>query len=59
MHNENKVEVVACVVPPQFVFSSLLNILPCLNAFLQTPFKNPINKNNQCKKQIATTNIRT
>jgi hypothetical protein len=57
MHNENKVEVVACVVPPQFVF--LLNILPCLNAFLQTPFKNPINKNNQCKKQIATTNIRT
>jgi hypothetical protein len=25
----------------------------------KTPFKNPINNNNQCKKQIATTNIRT
>jgi hypothetical protein len=24
----------------------------------KTPFKNPINKNNQCKKQIATTNVR-
>jgi hypothetical protein len=25
----------------------------------KTPFKSPIIKNNQCKKQIATTNIRT
>jgi CRISPR/Cas system CSM-associated protein Csm3 (group 7 of RAMP superfamily) len=23
------------------------------------PFENPINKNNQCKEQIATTNART
>jgi len=25
--------------------------------YFKTPFKNPINKNNQCKKQIATTNV--
>jgi hypothetical protein len=26
--------------------------------FFKRPFENPINKNNQCKEQIATTNAR-
>jgi hypothetical protein len=26
--------------------------------FLKRPFENPINKNNQCKEQITTTNAR-
>jgi hypothetical protein len=41
MQNENKAKVVACVVSPQFVFPSLLHILPCLNAFLQNTLQEP------------------
>jgi hypothetical protein len=34
-------KVVVCVAPPQFVFSSLLHILPFPNAFLQNTFPEP------------------
>jgi hypothetical protein len=55
LQNKKKIKaLVACIIPPKFVLSNLLCVVPLPNATLQ----NTKNKNNQCNKQTATTNAR-
>jgi hypothetical protein len=58
MQNENQTKVELVLLLPSLFFSVSCMFCHSQTPSFKTPFKNPINKNNEFKKQIATTNVR-